>query len=654
MTHPEGADDVAEPFVVAVLGAGPRATGLLERIAANAAELPLDRPVHVHLVDPHPPGAGRVWRHDQSPLLRMNSMAEDVTMFTDDSVQCAGPISPGPSLIEWAEMARAGRLPEFEVAADVLDEVRELAGTTFPTRRLQSQYLSWVFDHVVAGLPPNFSVRVHRTTATRVTGNPLLRQRVWLADRTAPLLADIVVLTLGHLDAVADPEHQELAEFADRHDLEYLPPAYSADVDLDGFRAGENLVLRGFGLAFVDLMVLLTEGRGGEFTTEPDGELRYLPSGREPRIHVGSRRGIPYHAKTGYRLQGGPLRLPRFFDAAAVDELLTGERQLDFRLDVWPLLAKEIAWGHYQELFAGHPDRVQLPWRLFAKRFAALLWYSKDMRDLVERAVPAAEDRVDFERLDLPLDGLRFDSADDLQRHVRDYVRADIDRRANPAYSADLGAFLALLSIFGQLPRVLGSGRLAAGSRVADVDGWWFGFFSYLASGPPPHRLEQLLALSRAGVVRFLGADMWVRADERRGVFVAGSVSSPETVDAVGLVDARLPDHAILRSTDPLLRSLLASGDGVDEVLSDGGEANRYSTGLLRVTPEECRVVDSSGRAHPRRFALGPFTNGRSFAAFARPGTNAPAFRQNDSAARGILRFLAALEAVHRDDASVA
>lgn len=40
-----------------IVGAGPRGTGLLERIAANAPELlPADAPLHIHLVDPYPPG----------------------------------------------------------------------------------------------------------------------------------------------------------------------------------------------------------------------------------------------------------------------------------------------------------------------------------------------------------------------------------------------------------------------------------------------------------------------------------------------------------------------------------------------------------------------------------------------------------------------
>jgi hypothetical protein len=81
---------------IVIVGAGPRGAGLLERLAAGAPELHPDG-LSVHLVDPYPPGAGRIWRHAQSPLLAMNSMAADVTMYTDDSVVCEGPIVPGPS-----------------------------------------------------------------------------------------------------------------------------------------------------------------------------------------------------------------------------------------------------------------------------------------------------------------------------------------------------------------------------------------------------------------------------------------------------------------------------------------------------------------------------------------------------------------------------
>lgn len=97
-------------FTLAIVGAGPRGVGVLERLSANAPELLGGRRLVVHLIDPFPPGAGRVWRYEQSPLLRMNSMPEDVTVFTDESVRIDGPVRPGPSLIEWVRLVRDGRI----------------------------------------------------------------------------------------------------------------------------------------------------------------------------------------------------------------------------------------------------------------------------------------------------------------------------------------------------------------------------------------------------------------------------------------------------------------------------------------------------------------------------------------------------------------
>ncbi|MGA5701019.1 FAD/NAD(P)-binding protein [Peterkaempfera bronchialis] len=623
-----------------VVGAGPRGTGLLERIAANAPELLPDRPLRIHLVDPHPPGGGRIWRHDQSPLLRMNSMAEDVTMFTDERSTLTGPVRPGPSLAEWA--ADPAAHPPYAPPADpaVAAELRGLAPTDFPTRRAQSAYLDWAFRRAVADLPPNVTVTVHRDTATAVTGPADGPQRVQLASG-AELTADQVALTLGHLGSAPDRPHRELADFAERHGGFYLPPEFSADADLTPVRPGEHLVLRGFGLAFIDLMVLLTEGRGGRYRTGPDGTLVYLPSGREPVIHVSSRRGVPYHSKTGYRLQGPPAPLPRYFDATAVDTLLTGDGPLDLRRDLWPLMAKEIGFGHYHELFHAHPERTALPWADFLAAYDRLGWYSPELAALLAAAVPDPADRLDFEALDHPLDGLAFTTPDALQQQLRTYIAADADRRADPAYSADLGAFHALLSLFQQLPRVLASGRLTARSIAEDLDGWWFGFFSFLASGPPGFRLRELLALSRAGVVRFLGAGIRVAADEAAGVFRVTSRSLPgHVVSATALIEAYLPRHALERTRDPLLHGLYRSGALVEEVIADATRTHR--SGLLTITPADGRIHDpTTGGPHPRRIALGAHTNGRAVAAFARPRTNSPGFRQNDSAARALLRALA-------------
>jgi uncharacterized NAD(P)/FAD-binding protein YdhS len=145
---------------IALIGAGPTASSLLERLVASVPELLGDHDLVVHVIDPFAAGRGRVWRPDLSRLLWMNSMAEDVTMFSDSSVSCEGPIRPGPSLFDWAR--DHGR----EVADPlVADELARLDGMSFPTRRVQSAYLEWFFDQILVGLPGNTSIEIHAHTA---------------------------------------------------------------------------------------------------------------------------------------------------------------------------------------------------------------------------------------------------------------------------------------------------------------------------------------------------------------------------------------------------------------------------------------------------------------------------------------------------------
>ncbi|MEW1645939.1 FAD/NAD(P)-binding protein [Streptomyces sp. NPDC091219] len=581
-----------------IVGAGPRGTGLIERIAANAPELyagsgaegPGDAEdfggLDIHLVDPHPPGAGRIWRAAQSPLLWMNSHAEDVTMFTDETVVMEGPVRPGPTLHEWAE----------------------IDGSTFADRRIQGAYLRWVHEQAVAALPPGITVHHHPRRALRVGGPREGRQQVWLEGLPHPLHADLVVLALGHLDAELDEEQSALAAYAREHDLVHLPPDFTADSDLSALAPGEPVLVRGFGLAFVDLMVLLTEGRGGRH----DGDT-YVPSGQEPVLYVGSRRGVPYHSKIGYEWSGERPPLPRFFGPAEVDAILARPDGFDFRRDVWPLIEKELGFAHYHRLFGAHPERTSIAWADFEEKYAAC--EAAERETLVASAVPDPADRLDLAALDHPLAGVTYASQEEFQDGLRAYVEADLSRRHDPSDSPDLAVFLGLLSVYGQL------------IRLGDVGSWWHGFFSYLASGPPGPRLRQLLALSRAGIVRFVGADMAVAAED--GVFRASSATVPGvSVEARALVEARLPEPTVGRTVDPLLRDLHADG------------AVESPEGLLRVDRTDGRLLDRAGQPHPRRFALGPYTDVRTPGAFTRPRTGGPAFRQNDATARALLTFL--------------
>ena len=633
---------VNAPSVV-LIGGGPRAAGLLERLAANRPEL-LDGALQIHVVEPHTPGAGRIWRYEQHPGLMLNSAAADVTMFTDASVQCEGPAVDGPGLAKWAAGVLDGSIADVpELPAELRRQLTALTGATFPTRQLQSVYLEWFFRRSVAALGPDTTVTVHRDTASAVElvqDGPEQREpkqgpesyRVRLASG-AVLHADVVIASLGHADSLPDAESAAWAGFAVRHGAFHAAPSYTTDVDYSPLAAGQDVIVSGMGLAFVDLLVLLMEGRGGRFEELSGGGLRYLPSGAEPRLWAGSRRGVPYHSKITSALRGGAAGEPAFFTADTVAALLNAPGEVDFRAQLWPLIAKDAGYAYYRELFTGYPERVRIGWREFAERFAAADWYSQERRRLVAGSVPDAGLHLDLERLDHPFAGRVFAGHADFQAAVAAYIGRDLELRTGPDHSETLALFTSLLKSYMDLGRLVPSERLNARSQ-REVQGWWHGFFSFVDSGPPPRRLREMLAIHRAGLLQFIGPGLEIEAAEYSGRFVARSAQSGITVSATALIEARLPAPSVARSANPLLRQLHASGLGSEQQLltADG----THATGRLLVSAHN-ELISPVGERRERLFGVGPGTSGWGAGAFARPNTNAAPFRENDALARSIL-----------------
>lgn len=620
----------AKTPAVVFVGGGPRTAGVLERLAANCADL-FDGPLQIHVVEPYVPGSGRIWRYDQDPGLLLNSMAADITMFTDASVACEGPASQGPNLAEWVAGVLDGSITDVPDFPNTLrEQLRSLSGATFPTRQLQSQYLEWFFRRAAKSL--GRSITVHRTMAVDVTALEGGGHAVKLANGRT-LHADILVNALGHTDTRPDAASSAWADFARRHGGYHAAPSYTTDVDYSPILPGQDVIVSGMGLAFVDLLVLLMEGRDGRFEEASDGGLRYLPSGREPRLWAGSRRGVPYHSKISSALRGeapGPLR---FLTSVAVDALLERHGELDFRRDLWPLIAKEAGYGYYREILTGSPGRGAMGWDEFAARYAALDWYSPAREELVAAAVPDAGLHLDLERLDRPFAGRSFAGRQGVQDAVAGYIEHDLALRDSPDHPETLALFLALLHVYMEVGRVVPPERLNARSQQT-VHGWWHGFFSFVDSGPPPHRLRQMLALHRAGLLNFLGPGLEISTDEAAGTFLASSPQSPVTVTATAFIEARLPATSVARSLNPALESLHRSGLGSEQQLltADG----IHSTGKLLVTSRH-QLLDARGQPQPTVFAIGPGTSGWGAGAFARPGTNAAPFRENDALARKIL-----------------
>ncbi|SER55183.1 FAD/NAD(P)-binding protein [Actinokineospora terrae] len=627
-------------IAVCVVGMGPRGLSVLERICANARDFPRVE-LTVHVVDPHHPGAGGVWRTSQDRQLLLNTVASQVSMFTDDSVDLSGRLEVGPSLYEWARflvlMGNSEGYPE-----EVLAQARELGPDSYPSRAFYGHYLKWVFRRVVRQAPGTVRVEVHRSRAVSLedaTGTVDGPQTVLLEDGTRLDDLAAVILAQGHVPVRPSASEEGLAAYAAEHGLTYVLPSNPADVDLSAIQPGTAVALRGLGLNFFDHLALFTLGRGGRFERE-DGRLVYRASGREPQLYAGSRRGVPYHAR-GENQKGPSGRHDPLVITPEVIADLRAQRGIDFRTQLWPLIAKETETVYYATLLAQR-ECVCVADR-FRERYLTKSWGDPAEALLLDEFGIPNDDRWDWERIATPYRGQVFADQDAFQRWLLDYLSADAAQAQQGNLDNPLKAALDVMrDLRNEIRLVVDHNGLSGHSHRDHLDGHYTPLNAFLSIGPPAARIEQTVALIEAGVLHVMGPDVRLRVDPDEPGFVLESPAVPgSVVRATVLIEARLQEIDLRRTADPLLGKLMATGQCR---LHKVGE---YETGGLAVTARPYHVIDADDRAHPRRFAFGVPTESVHWvtAAGIRPGVNSVTLGDSDAISLACLDLAAPVAA---------
>jgi uncharacterized NAD(P)/FAD-binding protein YdhS len=640
------------------IGAGPKTLGILLAIAATADA---GSGLRIHLIDPFPPGAGRIWRTEQSPHLWMNSRTEDITIFPDESCRLLRPGIMGPTLYEWIHGAGRERL----VAAGLGEEAAALDSQSFASRRVQGHYLAAAFETALSRLDAD--VHIHRTRAEAVRRGDDGRGFVVTTETGTVIDTRVLVSAQGHLDmhsAVDDADLAARATDSAGTGLYYQGPGYTADLDFSGIPAGAEVLTRGFGLAFLDFMVMVTEGRGGEFVDDGP-RLRYRPSGCEPVLWVGSSRGISYSPKLGYSradVPGAPAVELRYLTQ---DRLGAGTSHLiDFTTVLGPLFELELTYAHYahvlwkrgieapelleriddtaKRVLAESPPtdderangaRAGLETIATAARQDVAAQHRADVAAIATAARQVIEDPADLfdlTALDRPLENLRCADHASAEAGVRRHIEDHLRRSADVHHSADLAVFDALVKSYVSIRMLVRAGRVSHSDRTEFVEGRFHSLFSFIGSGPPPIRVKQILALHEAGLVRFLGPVLRVEAGDAG--FTARSTAHPEAKTFTHFVDARLARQSAEKAADPALESLRSAGM---LLLEDTVHAK------LR-TDETGHALDADGAAQSDLFLIGPAVSGSTAEAFTRPHTGAPVFADNERIASALLDSVSA------------
>lgn len=608
-----------QPLHIAIIGGGPRGISVAERICAVA---PADRVLEIHIIDSVLPGGGSVWNTSgNNNRLVMNTVMSQVTVFTDSTVTCSGPIREGPTMYQWAIQHDSHNGPQP-------------GPNDYASRAQYGRYLTWALGHIKELAPCNVRIQEHLAHAIRLDDAAGGRHQI-IALSDGQILHGItaVVLALGHLPQQLTSDEEQHQTYASTHFLRYIPPANPANVELDIIQSQEKVLLRGLGLCFFDYLSLFTEGRGGRFTTEPDGSLKYHASGKEPLLFAGSSRGIPHRARPenekGVDIYHRPILLTGDNLARFRSQAKQGKPP-SFSRDIQPLVMREMECVYYMTLLQQRGQDF-----IGFRHLATANAYSPLTLPQLQQFGISQEDKESWESSLNP----RLPTKMTYTEH-RDWIISYLEEDSRQAALGNLngphGAGRdALRDIRNSIRLAIDHDGISGYSRETDVDSSFTRESNFLSVGPPRYRIDQTLALIRAGVLSIMGPGIKVeRGDD---MWVARSPTIPDyQLHVMTLIEAHLPKPCVSRTSDPLLSYLLETGQCRPHKI-DG-----YESGALDIPAAPYNLKDGQGRPHPARLVLGVPTEGIHWttAAGARPSINSAMLRETDEVAQAVLRLI--------------
>ncbi|MES2939517.1 MAG: FAD/NAD(P)-binding protein [Pseudomonadota bacterium] len=594
-------------FQLAIIGGGPRALTLLERLLEHAGRLSRHVQLDVVLVDPGRLGEGS-HPADQADHLMTNTLASQVTMYPPRS-RVGG--DPKPSLTDWAAAQGYRRFAGgYHVAiapgGEALTENHHLP------RFLLGGFLGAFAREVIAALPGSIRVRHVRARADDIrseNGGYAIQ-----LDDGETLFARYVVLAMGHGRRTPTAEDRRLAAFAQsgragNPRLACFASPYPIS-KLDAIADGARVAVRGLGLTAHDVVSALTIGRGGAYREE-HGKLVYVPSGREPRLWLGSRYTLPFAAR-GINQKGQAGRHTcRFFTPQAVvqlraEALRKGRPGIDFEHEVLPLILKEMAYAYRIAESGEDVDAdgfAPTPGELRAVR--RILW---------------------------PLEGMRFRSSAEFRAWFLELMREDLREayRGNRTSGVKAATDVLRDGREGFRAAVEFSGLPAAAHRYFLEQ--FNPIINRVSFGPPLRRNEEWLALFEAGILDVAGGAANRIETPRDGDAYRIALDYPDAPASVAVdvvVSAWLDSYSPLTDASALSANLLRRG--LLRPLMNGD----YHPGGIDID-ENLRVRNAEGAVQPRLWAVGFVVEGPHYYTHAlpRPGI---ASRQTADAERIVL-----------------
>ena len=523
------------------------------------------------MFEPGEPGRG-LHLADQGDHLLLNTVAGQLSLFPHADAVGGHGRRRGPTLDAWCR-EKGIRIDERSRVVTG-DGGREVRPGDFLPRRLLGDYLA----DCAANLLQSGSSRVRVTLVPEavvamnaVTGE---RRHELVTASGVRHSAHAVFLALGHTSG----------------------PGFD-QAEVDAISAGEEVAIAGLGLTAMDLVAALTQGRGGHFTFE-GGRQVYVPSGREPRLHLYSRKGLPYRARPVWSAEDAEVRHRAIvFTPAAIDAKRRAKPEggLDFRKDVLPLIQLEMRAAFHLTKTRLRDGRVA--WLALWDELAAA---ATRPRGIEEALGVLDRSQGPF----LPEIHTRIDTwSGDPRRHAEWFRQMIADDLAEARRGVAGSPIKAALEVWRNerdtIRHAVNWEALDPWSRVEFYRDF-AGVSNRLVGGPQKERHEDLLALMDAGIVSILPPMISIRTAE--GVVTVETLGGG-SVRVARHIEAFVPGAGLGQTANPLLRSLAAAGRLVPvSVGLDGVRVDRSAHPVAR-----------DGSVDPTVWVVGPNVEGSTY-----------------------------------------
>lgn len=604
-----------------IIGGGLRSAVLLLQLGTFPAE---EAPRRIAVVDPEEPGPGRIWRQAQPTLLVMNTLGHQSTVFEDHT-------NTGPSLAEWCHLVRgtlsttrdhgwpAGLISHCAMWIErhpgdhhrVRAATQGLPDESYFPRAVFGAYLAWAYDYAVHRLSEHTTVVHFRDRAVDVEEPELHTRDDAPAEVVVHLGSGAVITSLSVILAQGwglAPVRPSTGD-GDRAPSRHLSADSPIDQDVARIAPDSDVLIRGMGMSMFDTLTLLTQGRGGTFE-QRGNRWEYQVSGKEPRILIGSRRGLPFRAQAAP--SGRPVQPETPHLLALMSQL--PEHGVDFSA-VREAIDRDAIRRFYRVRYAATPrEAYSLLIRAIDQGGAIDEWRELEAR-LVHDPTLRFPDLTDAGEVPRYLT-----TAQAYTGWVHEMLTQDIADASLGERSPGKMAMEVYVAARMWMSDIAGFGRLSARTYPDFLA--TMRFIGAVGGVPPLFRVQELDALLRAGVVRMFGPDTEITA--LRGTrFEVRSRYATRTVDAV--IDAFLPRPGIDVPGDSLAVRLAARGAATRYRYADA-----IPTDALAVGAETNALIRADGTASTRVFSVGISSEAaRVFTIIAPvPGTASPVLRE--------------------------